>query len=213
MARRTPRSQETRDKILATALELFSSESYHAVGVEDIAAAAGLTKGAVYYWFTDKDDIGRDLLHQLYGRLADAGLHALDPGADTLTSIRNAFEVHLDALGGLGEARFFLRDAWTIPALDAGTAANERDAISLIQAVLGDGVDRGEISEGVDVDALAHVLYGALAEATLHVLTTGRRDETMSVIDLLLTALRPNGPLPISGPASAPTRTSSRGPN
>lgn len=190
LARRTPRAQKTRDTILETALALFSARGYHGVTVEDIAAEAGLTKGAVYYWFTDKDDLGRDLQQHIYERLTQAGLRAVDPGDDAITNLRRAFEVYLDAVGSLGEARFFLRDAWTIPALEVGTRANERDAISLLRGVVDDGIAHSQIAP-VDAGALAHALYGLLAESTLHVLTTGARDETLGVIDLFLGAIRP----------------------
>ena len=90
------------------------------MAIEDIAEAAGVTKGAVYYWFADKDDLGHDLQHELYERLTTLALQALAPEGDAVTNMRRAFHVYLDTLGSLGQARFFLRDAWTIPALDEG---------------------------------------------------------------------------------------------
>ncbi len=193
MSRRQPRGQETRERILAVALSEFASRGYHAVSVEDIAAAAGVTKGAVYYWFTDKADIGRDLLHQLYDRLTRDGLAALDPDADTVTSIRRALEVFLSTLASLGEAQFFLRDAWTVPELDSGTMADGLDAVALLRGVLVDGMARGEIVQ-LDPDALARVLFGALAEATMYVLTTGKRGATLAVVEQLVESLGTNGP-------------------
>ncbi|HWD50893.1 MAG TPA: TetR/AcrR family transcriptional regulator [Acidimicrobiales bacterium] len=192
MSRRQPRGQETRERILAVALSEFASRGYHAVSVEDIAAAAGVTKGAVYYWFTDKADIGRDLLHQLYDRLTRDGLAALDPDADTVTSIRRALEVFLSTLASLGEAQFFLRDAWTVPELDSGTVADGLDAVALLRGVLVDGMARGEIVQ-LDPDALARVLFGALAEATMYVLTTGKRGATLAVVEQLVESLGTNG--------------------
>jgi AcrR family transcriptional regulator len=191
VSRRQPRGQETRERILAVALSEFASRGYHAVSVEDIAAAAGVTKGAVYYWFTDKADIGRDLLHQLYERLTRDGLAALDPDADTVTSIRRALEVFVGSLTSLGEAQFFLRDAWTVPELDSGTMADGQDAVALLRGVLVDGMARGEIVE-VDPDALARVLFGALTEATMYVLTTGKRGATLAVVEHLVESLGTN---------------------
>jgi AcrR family transcriptional regulator len=188
MSRRQPRGQETRERILAVALSEFAARGYHAVSIEDIASAAGVTKGAVYYWFTDKDDIGRDLQHDLYERLARDGLAALEPEADTVTSIRRALEVFVDTLDNLGEAQFFLRDAWTIPELDVGTIADGQDALALLRGVLVSGMARGEIV-ALDPDALARVLFGALTEATLYILTTGQRTPTLAAIDHLVESL------------------------
>ncbi len=192
MARR-PRGQETRERILAVALKEFAARGYAAVTVEEIAAAAGVTKGAVYYWFTDKDDLGRELQHELYERLGNVALRALDPDGDIVSNIRRSFESYLDALGDLDEARFFLRDAWVIPALDEGGRRDHEDAVATVRGILARAADRGEIV-ALDPDALAHILTGAWAEATLYVLRTGERAATIAVVEHLVEALRP--PIP-----------------
>lgn len=192
MARRVPRGQETRERILAEALRLFAARGFARVSVEEIADAAGVTKGAVYHWFTDKDDLGRELQHELYQRLSAVSLRALDPHGDTIENMRRSFGAYLEALGDLDEARFFLRDAWVIPALDEGGRSDHEDAIEMVRDILAVAVARGEIV-ALDPDALAHVLMGAWAEATLNVLRTGERAATTAVVEQLLESLRPDG--------------------
>lgn len=173
---------------MQAALDLFAERGYSAVSVDDIARAAGVTKGAVYYWFADKDDLGRDLQHEVYDRLATASLLSFDPEGDAVTNLRRAFHVYLDELGSLGRARFFLRDAWTIPELDGGRRA-EHDATTVLRGMLASAIDRGEIVD-LDPEALAHMLMGAWSEATLHVLTTGERAPTLDVVEHLIESLR-----------------------
>jgi AcrR family transcriptional regulator len=141
MARRVPRGQETRERILAEALRLFAAHGFARVSVEEIADAAGVTKGAVYHWFTDKDDLGRELQHELYERLSAVSLSALDPHGDTIENMRRSFGAYLDALGDLDEARFFLRDAWVIPALDEGGRSDHEDAIEMVRDILAVAVE------------------------------------------------------------------------
>ncbi len=179
---------ETRDRILGVALELFAERGYGTVTMEEIAEASGVTKGAVYYWFADKDDLGRDLQHDLYDRLTAQALDRFDPAADLVSNMRRAFDAYLEAIGTLGRARFFLRDAWTIPALDEGGRRDHEAAVVLVSQVLGEAIDRGEIVH-LDPDALGRVLLGAFAEATLHVLTTGRREPTVAVVEHLIDSL------------------------
>jgi AcrR family transcriptional regulator len=192
MARRVPRGQETRERILAEALRLFAGRGFARVSVEEIADAAGVTKGAVYHWFADKDDLGRELQHDLYQRLSAVSLRALDPQGDTIENMRRSFGAYLEALGDLDEARFFLRDAWLIPALDEGGRSDHEDAIDMVRDILAVAVARGEIVP-LDPDALARVLMGAWAEATLYVLQTGERSATTRVVEQLLESLRPDG--------------------
>jgi AcrR family transcriptional regulator len=194
MGRRNPKGMETRDRIMAVALELFAERGFASVTMDEIAAQAGVTKGAVYYWFADKDDLGRDLQHDLYERLTAAALAEFNAEGDIVANMRFAFEAFLRALGTLGQARFFLRDAWTIPALDEGGRRDQEAAVQLVTGVLAAAVDRGEIV-ALDPEALARVLLGAWVEATLHVLTTGAREPTVEVVEHLIESLRAGAPM------------------
>ncbi len=206
MARRMPRGQETRDRILATALREFARRGYAAVSIEEIAAAADVTKGAVYYWFADKDEIGRELQHRLYERLSTISIAAMPVEGDIVSKMLASFHAYLAALHDLDEARFFLRDAWVIPALDEAGRADHENAVTMVRDVLAAAAARGEIVE-LDPDALARVLSGAWAEATLHVLRTGDRDAAVAVVEHLVRSLRPASPPGASRPARARART------
>jgi len=190
VGRRSPKGMETRDRIMAVALELFAQRGFGAVTMEDIAEGAEVTKGAVYYWFADKDDLGRDLQHDLYQRLATVAMGEFNPDGDVLANMRFAFDAFLAAIGTLGHARFFLRDAWTIPALDEGGRRDQADATDLVRGVLDVAAARGEIAP-FDTEVLARVLLGAWVEATLLVLETGRREATVAVVEHLIESLRP----------------------
>src|SRR5690242_13417876 len=49
------RSRETRDKLLAAAEEAFAAKGYEGSRIADIAQAAGVSAGAVYFRFKDKE--------------------------------------------------------------------------------------------------------------------------------------------------------------
>lgn len=195
MSRRLPRGQETRERILAEALRLFARRGYVQVSVEDIAQAAGVTKGAVYYWFTDKDDLGQVLQRDLWHRIASASLRVVDPDVDALTNVRRCFMAYLDVLESFDEARFFLRDAWVIPALDEAGRLERAEALEYVRGVLAAAIARGEIVD-LDPDALASVLFGVFNEATLHLLQTGDRASTLAVVERFLHGLRPDPEAP-----------------
>jgi AcrR family transcriptional regulator len=54
---RAEQQQHTRDEILAAADRLFVEQGFHATSVDQIAQAAGYTKGAVYSNFAAKEDV------------------------------------------------------------------------------------------------------------------------------------------------------------
>jgi TetR/AcrR family transcriptional repressor of nem operon len=55
-AKRDPSA--TRAKLVAAAVGLILKQGYHATGVEAICAEAGVTKGAFFHHFEDKDALG-----------------------------------------------------------------------------------------------------------------------------------------------------------
>ncbi|MBE7440278.1 MAG: TetR/AcrR family transcriptional regulator [Spirochaetales bacterium] len=55
------RSQETRERLFATALELFSRKGFEKTTMREIAQEAGLALGASYYHFKSKEEIVLEL--------------------------------------------------------------------------------------------------------------------------------------------------------
>ena len=58
MARRTKaEAEQTRQKILKAALDVFVEKGYERATFEDVAARIGLSKGAIYWHFKNKSDL------------------------------------------------------------------------------------------------------------------------------------------------------------
>lgn len=60
--RRRPRRADVRDRLLTAAAQLFSQHGYEQTSLDQVAATAGFTKGAVYSNFASKDDLFLDLM-------------------------------------------------------------------------------------------------------------------------------------------------------
>ena len=56
------RSEETRSRILESAIKLFSNRGYNKASVDDICADAGISKGAFYHHFKSKQALFPALL-------------------------------------------------------------------------------------------------------------------------------------------------------
>ena len=54
---RRPKREEVRRRLLDAALEVFAEHGFDTANLDQVAAAAGLTKGAIYSNFTGKDDL------------------------------------------------------------------------------------------------------------------------------------------------------------
>ncbi|MHB8319558.1 MAG: TetR/AcrR family transcriptional regulator [Acidimicrobiales bacterium] len=188
MARREPKVRETRKKLMAAALEVFCEKGFAATSVDDIAERAGTTRGAFYYYFESKEDIARDLQRDLWHRLAERAQDAFDADLDTITNLKRAFDLHLQAIEELGEARFFLREGWIDPTLEAAGRGEQEWGADLVRDFLADAIAKGEVVK-LDPDALAAVITGLFEEATLHVLRSGDVTSTIDVVHRLLDGL------------------------
>jgi AcrR family transcriptional regulator len=81
MARIATARGERRERILASATSLFEENGFHGAGIDDIAAAAGVTGPAIYRHFKNKDAV----LVALFDRLAERLGAILDTVAGEVT--------------------------------------------------------------------------------------------------------------------------------
>ncbi len=65
------RRATTRRRLIDAALDVFSRNGFHAASLDEIAAGAGVSKGAVYYNFTSKEDLFLTLLEERFQRILD----------------------------------------------------------------------------------------------------------------------------------------------
>jgi AcrR family transcriptional regulator len=92
---RKKRRPDRLDRILAAAVDLFDAKGYARTSMEEIAAAVGLTAGAIYQHFRDKQAILDAALDAAARRLVDAlrGEADQDPPARLLTLVDRVVEV------------------------------------------------------------------------------------------------------------------------
>jgi AcrR family transcriptional regulator len=69
------RRQQTREHLLQAATRVFAERGFHGASLDDVAAAAGFTKGAVYSNFKSKEDLFLAILESRYERAMN-DLHA-----------------------------------------------------------------------------------------------------------------------------------------
>jgi len=72
------RRQQTRDYLLGAAVQVFAERGFHGATLDEVAAAAGFTKGAVYSNFKSKEDLFLALFEANYERETAALLTVLE---------------------------------------------------------------------------------------------------------------------------------------
>ena len=56
---------ERRDEVIRVAARLFAAKGYHATTLDQIAEEIGITKPALYYYITNKEDILRTIINRI----------------------------------------------------------------------------------------------------------------------------------------------------
>ena len=147
---RPSRTTVTRQKLFDASMELIGERGAAVVTVDEIAAAAGVSKGTVYYNFGSKSDLIAQLLRHgveiLKARLLGAaGTDAVDPMLAIEAMIGQAMDFMAEYPSF---ARLWVSENWRTPSEWQGTFAVLRGELL---AVIGDAV--GNVAKAYPVDA------------------------------------------------------------
>lgn len=111
-ARRAAKAERTRARILAAAEQLFAERGFSDTRLDDVAAAAGLTRAALFYHFPDKRALYTAVLEDVFGALLARIESLLVRGGPLAPRVEAAVEAWVDAVGARPSiARILLREA------------------------------------------------------------------------------------------------------
>ena len=91
-------SEETRRQILETALALFRDRGFEATTIREIAAAAGLSLGAAYYYFKSKEAIVGAYYDYVHHEHQVRSREAFGRGGDLRARLRAAMHAKIDIM-------------------------------------------------------------------------------------------------------------------
>jgi AcrR family transcriptional regulator len=85
-----------RERYLRAAAELFAARGFHAVSIEELSAAAGVTGPALYRHFASKDAVLAELLVDASERLLAGATATVDRGDEPLPTLADLVAFHVD---------------------------------------------------------------------------------------------------------------------
>ena len=171
--RAIPRLQLS-ERIGQAASHLFKEHGFDSVSIDQIVAAAGVSKGTFFNFFPTKSDALIVYYHELDGRLAELRNH-LD-ASEPLTALKRFFiqaEELFRAEGSLVET--LMRAIWSHPSLiktDLESAASDRRGFA---AFFARARAAGTISEEVDPVVAADAMGDLWSGSVLRWLADGGR--------------------------------------
>jgi AcrR family transcriptional regulator len=184
------RSAATRTALVTAARRLWAQRGYAAVGTPEIAAAAGVTRGALYHQFADKTELFAAVLEEVEGEVTAAlGERVAREGPlDPLAAMRLGATAWLDACADPEVQRIVLLDAPSVLGWERFREVGMRHGLGLVEAMLGAAVQAGAIPDQ-PLRPLAHLLIGAMDEAALYVARAPDPDAARAEMAPILTRL------------------------
>ncbi|RYX89142.1 MAG: TetR/AcrR family transcriptional regulator [Bradyrhizobiaceae bacterium] len=159
--------EETRAKLIEAARKAFASKGYAASSMDDLTAAAGLTRGALYHNFGDKkgllqaviDQIDTEMLERTRAASSQAETLWLGFMTEGVAYIEMALEPEIQ--------RIMLLDGPAVlgdPSQWPNQTSCLRTTTQMIQQLIDDGTVKA-----VDAEAAARLINGAALNAALWV--------------------------------------------
>lgn len=191
--------EATRQRIVDAAVRAFTERGFHQATIQDVVRECGLSVGAIYTYFSGKDELllaSCDLIASrelglLFDRMAEAGT--------VREKLEAALQVWFDELErDAGQSRFIVQ-AWAEanqqPVIREMLARRRERIVTVAAMLLREGVTRGELPSSLDVEPLARALCALLDGFILQRIEDGERfhraqaeRRARAMVDLLYSA-------------------------
>lgn len=183
-------SLRTRQEVLDSARALFVERGYADVALEDVAARAGVTRGAVYHHFAGKKTLFEAVaatLHEEVAAEVSAAAEAAGPG---WPGIRAGCRAFVRAASSPDVRRVLLLDAPPVLGWQHWRSLDARNSRRLLEDGLGELATAGMLRG--DPRSAAILLSGAMNEAVLWLAERPEPSapgDALEVLDLMLQGL------------------------
>jgi len=149
------------------ARELFEQRGFAQVSAEEIVAAAGVTRGALYHHYGGKERLFEAVVEAAMQRLHDNVAEAAGAaGHDLMAAIKLGIGRFLELATAPRLQRILFIDAPTVLGWQRWRELDARYGLGLLQSALQQAQDAGQVRKQ-DTRLLAQVLMSAMIEAAM----------------------------------------------
>jgi len=178
---------------MAAAIDSFARLGYQGTSIDRIARDAGVTKGAVYYHFRDKEQLLFEAVKDRIGGFERQVLDEVGPAPDALEKLRHVVDACFFHATVSNHRRFII--TLMVEALDTNPrlSAEFRNILRRMRAFLANvvwrGQQRGTLRTDVSSEAVAAVLAAGIIGAEVQHYQDPEEIELRRVLDTLVEQL------------------------
>ena len=151
---------------MRAARRLFGERGFAATSVDDIAAASRVAKGAIYHYFTTKNDLFEAVFEEASSDLVKEIDGAVRSEKDTLAALASGTQLYFSKCAKGPTGQIILRDGPAVLGWQRWREIDEKHFGGKIPRALQLAMDAGIIAHQ-PVEPLARLLLGAISEAAM----------------------------------------------
>ena len=194
MARRSKADMEqTRQALLSSARKSFTDHGYAATAMDELCTAAGLTRGALYHHFGDKQGLLKAVVAEMDVEMDQRLQQSFATASNTWAGLQQRCQLYLEMAQEAEIKRIILQDARAVLGQRSGTESQQ--CLTSLQSILQELMQAGTIHH-TDSEALALLIHGSLTEASFWIAdaqdSQQRLKHAVAAVQLLLNGLLVN---------------------
>ena len=191
---RSQHVEATRRAVLAAARASFGTKGYAQSSIDEIAAAARVTKGAVYHHFAGKEALFRAVWSEVEAGATARAASAGDPEAPPIEQLVAKVDAYLQVALDEEVRQITLIDGPVVLGLEPEGPADQQPGHVALRAYIAEAIGRGELRD-LDPGVFAHLVGGLALLGGLMIARAGDPETTRAsvgqAIELMLRALGP----------------------
>lgn len=181
------RTEGTRAALLETARKLFVEKGFAETGTPELVAAAGMTRGALYHHFADKQALFRAVVEAEAAASAQA-IENMPPPRSAYGALIDASRIYLEAMTVPGRTRLLLIDGPAVLGLAAMDDIHARHGNRTLRIGLDMAMREGSIRR-LPIAPLTEMLGALFDRAALSIEQGTSLDEALEVIEAVIAGL------------------------
>ena len=188
--------QTVPQRLLNVARTLFAEKGFEGTSVQDVVVAAGVTKGAMYHYFSSKDD----LLYEIYGRVLRMQMERLEKFVSQEGPVEErlhaaAADVVVTTIENLDSTTIFFRSLHQLSDEKQKEIRRERRRYhETFRAMVVEGQQSGVFRDDVSADLCVDFFFGSVHHLPMWWKPRGRlsgQEVGRSFADLFIAGLLP----------------------
>ena len=163
--KRVEGTSSTRERILQSAIELFGDKGYHATSIQEICDQAGVSKGALFHYFSNKNEI----LFEIHEFVIDRWISQCEAISNNhgLTSSQKIYQLIETVLNNLVDYRqqgkILFKEITTLEGETGEIIKARRDYVEeIVGSIIEEGMQSGEFKSNQDSRIMTKLFFGTI---------------------------------------------------